>query len=430
MQAEKTVHFIFPSQLQVGLYVHLDLPWTQHPFTFGSFKIDSDEQVVTIRQLGLQKIRYSPTKSDMLPTPLPAAPNGLLESLPLAPPCIVSEVQAAINAKQSLLLHYEHNKKQRAECAKAFSATLQAVRRIDEQLSQRPKETLAGAYHLVSQLLDSLLVDSDLVIHLMNDKSPSEAFYYHPLNVAVLSLILARDMQLPKQDIHTLGMAALFHDIGKAQLSGRIVLKTDPLTSAETKIYQQHCLWGVNAGKAAGLPAAVLHIISQHHEMCDGSGYPKHLKMAEIDPLARILSMVNCYDNYCNRLNPADSLTPHEALSLMFSQQKAWFDPIPLNLMIHSMGVYPPGSLVMLSNDCFALVMAVNSAKPLKPVVLVYNSDGSNTSNDDAVLIDLEYETQLNIRKSIKSHQLSKGAATYLCPGKRISYFFNASNQS
>jgi putative nucleotidyltransferase with HDIG domain len=426
MQAESTGHFICPTQLQVGLYIHLDLPWTQHPFTFGSFKIASDEQIVTIRQLGLQKIRYSPTKSNALPTPLPAETNDQLNHEAQAP-FINPEVQAAIDAKQDLLLHYEHNKKQRSECAKAFSATVQAVRRIDKQLNQRPKETLAGADHLVSQLLDSLLVDSDIVIHLMNDKAPSEAFYYHPLNVLILSLILARDMQFSKQDIHKLGMAALFHDIGKDQLPGRILLKTDPLTAAEAKIYQQHCQWGVDAGKVAGLPPAVLHIISQHHEMCNGSGYPKHLKMAEIDPLARILSLVNCYDNYCNRLNPADSLTPHEALSLMFSQQKAWFDPVPLNLMIHSMGVYPPGSLVILSNDCFALVMAVNSAKPLKPVVLVYNSDGNN---NDTVLIDLEYETQLNICKSIKTNQLPKEASNYLRPGKRISYFFNASNQS
>ena len=70
----------------------------------------------------------------------------------------------------------------------------------------------------------------------------------------------------------------------------------------------------------------MLRIIAQHHELADGSGYPKGLKGEQIDPAARIVSLVNYYDNLCNPADLAKAMTPHEALSLMFAQRRAKFD--------------------------------------------------------------------------------------------------------
>ena len=76
--SEKTTTdvYIALSQLSVGLHVHLDLPWTEHPFTFSSFKIKSLEQIVTLQALGLKRIRYSKAKSDSEPL---AVPKGIPE---------------------------------------------------------------------------------------------------------------------------------------------------------------------------------------------------------------------------------------------------------------------------------------------------------------------------------------------------------------
>ncbi|WP_374701378.1 HD-GYP domain-containing protein [Chitinimonas sp. BJB300] len=80
----------------------------------------------------------------------------------------------------------------------------------------------------------------------------------------------------------------------------------------------------------------------QHHEHIDGSGYPHSLRGEEILPLSKIVCIANTYDNLCNRPNPKDSLTPYEALAMMFSQLRARFEPPPLGLFIRCMGVYPP----------------------------------------------------------------------------------------
>lgn len=298
------------------------------------------------------------------------------------------------------------------------------MRNINTQIHIQGKETVAAADTLVGEMLDSLLSDNDIAIHLMNGKAAGDDPYFHSLNVSVLALILGREMQLSREQIHTLGLASLFHDIGKSEVPDRILLKTDGLNRAEQAIIEQHCLWGVEAGHRAGLDVAVLKVIAQHHELCDGSGYPHKLLLDKIDPLARILSLVNTYDNYCNKINPALSLTPHEGLALMFAHQKAKFDPIPLNHFIKCLGVYPPGTLVMLSNECYGLVVSVNASRPLKPQVLVYDSE---SPRNEALVLDLEFETGLNISKSIKVSQLPRDAAYYLNPKKRMSYFFSPS---
>jgi HD-GYP domain-containing protein (c-di-GMP phosphodiesterase class II) len=80
-------------------------------------------------------------------------------------------------------------------------------------------------------------------------------------------------------------------------------------------------------------------------------------------------------------------VTPHEALSLLFAQGKNKFDPAILGTFIKMMGVYPPGSVVQLTDDRFAMVVGVNSSRPLQPRVLVHDP---RVPSDEALILDLE----------------------------------------
>lgn len=135
-------------------------------------------------------------------------------------------------------------------------------------------------------------------------------------------MMLAKELALPAEDIKAIGIGCLFHDIGKVEIPARIINATLPLNRAEKNLLQLHCQYGLNVVSKLGLPRASLDIIGQHHESMDGSGYPDHLRGDQISLLARIVGVVNTYDNHCNRANPADSLTPFEALSMMFKQQR------------------------------------------------------------------------------------------------------------
>ncbi|MGL4996142.1 MAG: HD-GYP domain-containing protein, partial [Deefgea sp.] len=267
MSNVETDHFIHPDQLQIGLFIQLDLHWMAHPFTFGSFKIKSADQIETLKKLGLKQIRYSPTKSDVQPLEIPPAEvidtqeDSLAEQVEITPDPIL---QAMLDAKRERLKQHEHRQTQLDACEKAFGQAAKMVRNINAQIHTQPKETVAAADHLVGQMLDSLLSDCDIAIHLMNGKASGDDAYFHSLNVSVLALILGREMKLSREQIHVLGLASLFHDIGKSEVPDRILLKTEGLNRAEQSIVEQHCQWGVEAGHRAGLDVSVLKVIAQH----------------------------------------------------------------------------------------------------------------------------------------------------------------------
>lgn len=153
----------------------------------------------------------------------------------------------------------------------------------------------------------------------------------------------------------------------------------------------------------------------------DASGFPRQLAGAAISLPGKILALVNRYDNMCNPARPATAVTPHEALSLIFSQMKQRYDGVVLAAFIRMMGVYPPGSVVQLSDAHYALVVSVNSARPLKPRVLVHDPAVPST---EALILDLERADAPGIRRSLKPASLPRAVFDYLSPRARICYFF------
>jgi hypothetical protein len=137
--------------------------------------------------------------------------------------------------------------------------------------------------------------------------------------------------------------------------------------------------------------------------------------------LSRVLSLVNQYDNLCNPSRPSTAITPHEALALIFAQLKSRFDSVTLSAFIRMMGVYPPGSVVQLADERFALVVSVNSTRPLKPQVIVHEP---RVPKHEALILDLEHSPALGIRRSLKPASLPRDAMDYLSPRQRICYFF------
>lgn len=403
-------------QLRVGLYVYLDLRWFDHPFPIGHFKIKSEDQIRTIQGLGLVRVRYSPDLSD---PPMDKPPNNKsAENATLSP--VFAE---ALAAKRAMIERVRVQREAATRIENAFVVTANSVREVEKNILTRPAEALKSAHQLVNQISDAILSAPELAIHLMGDITGGEELYFHSLNVTMLSLMLARDLGVPKEAVSALGLGALFHDLGKSEIPGRILLKTEPLTAAEQHLYEMHCEYGLQLGKKLGFPPAVLNIIYQHHEMFDGSGYPQRLKGESINLLARIVSLANFYDGLCNPVNMASALMPHEALSLMFARLRSRFDSRLLQLMIRRLGVYPPGTIVHLSNGAIGMVATVNTQLPMKPIVVVYDE---SVPRDEAILIDLSRDTDLNIAKAIKPALVPRQIYQYLSPRKRVSYYFDA----
>ena len=409
--------YIAPEQLQIGIFVLLEINWLDHDFPRNSFKIKTAEQLAQLQRLGLQRIQVDPVRSDTRPS------LASTVSVVPAPAAALQEDTPAILAKRERVARIFEQRAAVAQCETQFIKAAAALKDINTNLFSRPLAAHQGAEQLVQQMLDSILTNKDIAIHLMNDKVAGEEMYFHSLNVTVLAMMLARELDVPPADIKQLGVGCLFHDIGKLDIPDRVRLKTEPHTRAERNLMQQHTQYGLTTAGKLGLSRAATDIIGQHHEHADGSGYPLQLKGEKISTLARIVAIVNTYDNLCNQPNLLDSVTPYEALSQMFAQQRHQFDVAPLNMFIRCMGIYPPGTIVRLSDDTLGMVVSVNSAKPLRPGILIYDKA---VPKAEAIIIDLMTETDITVAASLKPAQLSREAHEYLSPRKRTTYYFDS----
>lgn len=413
-------------QLRVGLYVELDLKWFEHPFAFNSFRIKTEEQIKTIRSLKLKVISYDPSRSDaepLLNTPVPE-----VEPVEEAAAVIAgqAELAHALAAKRDLIERIHQQREAASRVEHAFVDTAKTIHLIEKNLLTKPEETVRQATQLVEQIAESMLSAPELAIHIMGDKQGGEELYFHSLNVTMLSLMMARDIKLPQEVVGVLGLGALFHDIGRQEIPSKILLKTEPLTQSERSYYEMHCELGVKTGRRLQFNPATLGIIREHHEAFDGSGYPARIKGDAIGLLSRIVAIANCYDELCNPLNTADALTPHDALSQMFARWRNKFDPKLLQVFIRCLGVYPPGTIVQLSNGVIGMVATINTAQPMKPMIVVYDA---NTPKEEAILVDMAHETDANIVKAIRPGQVPREIFNYLSPRQRVSYYFDAGSK-
>ena len=409
-------------QVRLGMFIKLDLSWFEHSFSMNSFKITNQQQINELLALKLKHIRYIPSKSDLTQINAPAKPAASTNE-------IKGQVfDSIIEAKKARFEKLTKQREELARCEEKFVHAASVVRSIGKTIFSQPEATIKEAGKLVDSIAEIFLDSNDTVMHLIQQTSANEELYFHGLNVSVLAMMLASEMKCTEAQIKSVGMAALFHDLGKVNIPDKILNKTEPLTKPEQNFFELHPDYGVEVGKKAGLPPIVLEVIANHHEYLDGSGYPKKLKADAIRMPTRIVTIANVYDNLCNHIDPAQSLTPHEALSSMYAHRRAQFDPTVMATMIKSLGVYPPGTIVRLSNEAIGLVMNVNVGKPLRPRVLVYDGE---IPKEDAIILDLADESSdISITGSIRPGLLPKAIFDYLNPRKRVNYYFDSKSKS
>jgi HD-GYP domain-containing protein (c-di-GMP phosphodiesterase class II) len=413
------------SQLRVGMFIQLDLGWMHHPFPVSSFRVASIDQIATLKELGLKEVRYVPKKS----APESTDSSSVLESV-LSEPALaetdgqnlgrsVSEVSVptwsedhapTVQAPGASL----------AECNQRFGEATRYYKSLESEALEHPEQARATTGLLVSSCVKELLTNGDSVIRLLSE-GVGERSALHPVNVMVVSLLLGQSLGLSADELHDLGVAALVHDLGKLPTAKKPEARTSQIFGQDNKHDEAHVGKSVSLAVAMGFSSAVLKAIAQHHEMADGSGFPLRLTGGDIGRNGQVLALVNQFDRMCNPSAGAEALTPHEALSVLFAQQRNRFDSDVLRAFIRMMGVYPPGSIVQLANDQYGIVTSVNFAQPLRPKVMVHDP---SIDKDQAPILNLELMAGLGIRRSLKPAQLPRDALDYLMPRQRICYFF------
>lgn len=425
-------------QLRVGLHVQLDLGWMAHPFPLNSFRLVSTDQIETLRGLGLSRVRVVPSRS--LPGALQALVDaGVIDADETPEPALHPRAPVGMPSGDAALDAFEQERQRRraqaaaeqeclANAERAYAEAGRGLRRCFELVRSQPQAAREQCEAQVNDYLDLVLGAQEMAIRLLGEGAGDRASM-HAINVTVISLLLGKAMGLPEEAMHELGVGAMLHDVGKLDLPER-VRWLDPTTALvpvhERHYYQEHVALGVVIGKQMTLSPGAMLVLAQHHELADGSGFPLKLAGERISLPARIVALVNRYDNLCNPASPAHAYTPHEALSLMYAQMKPQFDALVFAAFVRMMGVYPPGSVVQLSDERYALVTTVNSSRPLKPRLLVHEP---RAGRDVAVSVDLESTPGLSIRRSLKPQHLPRAALDVLSPRPRMCYFFERARE-
>ncbi|WP_050938215.1 HD-GYP domain-containing protein [Vibrio harveyi] len=405
-------------RIQPGLHIRLPLKWNDHPFLLNSFKIKDQEQVEMIRHLGVKFVYFNPEQSDVSPLPANQPQVEVTQDNTLD-----LEAQKLWKEKQKRIEKLSAYRRRVIQCEKEFERSLARMRSVMTKIRNRPVDAVGEAQQLIDDIVDKLMCDDNVTLHLMNGKNEFEDIYFHSLNVAVIAMMIGRAKGYSAEQLKALSFAALFHDMGKIKIPTAILRKQVPLTEPESNYLKLHTKYGLDmANQIEDFPDSAKTVIAQHHELCDGSGYPEGLKGDEIDELAQVIIVANAFDNLCHTSIAAEQKIPYTALSHLYKNCKHLYKEENLNILIKFMGVFPPGTVVQLSNNMVGLVISVNASHLLFPNVLVYDPAVPRTQ---APIIDLTSK-DIKIVNAIHPSKLPEKIKEYLNPRSRISYFFDS----
>jgi putative nucleotidyltransferase with HDIG domain len=167
----------------------------------------------------------------------------------------------------------------------------------------------------VDDVITSVVRNREALTGLCKLRVYDEYTYTHSINVTVLAAAIGQFLGLPEAELRPLGLAALFHDVGKANIPIEVLNKPGRLDAREFTVMKRHPLESYEILKDKGaLAAQVLPAIVEHHEKYDGSGYPRGLSGEDISMFARIVSLADVYD----------ALTSDRATGRAFRRPMPW----------------------------------------------------------------------------------------------------------
>lgn len=407
-------------RLQPGIFISLSsLGWMGHPFLLNRFCLSSGAQIQALREMGISEVEWDPARSTAQPLPEQPAGGVAVREEDFGTSAL-AEMQ---DEKRQRLERVRQQREGLARRERLFEQQAVAAGDIFRSVLARPQDAQRQAAALVGGLVENLLGNDSMVIHLVSQKSREGGLAFHALNVMALSLMLGKTLALSEEEMRYLGLGALLHDIGKQDIPPRI-LRSTKRTGPEEEFYRAHVGYGIKTVSGMkDLPVPVRNVIACHHEYFDGSGFPNRIAGERIPRLARIAAIANRYDNLCNPFDLREAKAPAEALRQIFKLERARYDAHMVQLFIKTLGVYPPGTFVTLSNGSVGMVVETNPADLLHPLVMLYEPE---IPRSEAMLIDLR-DADLKVETAVSPAILPLETVEYLSPRGRLDYFVEGS---
>lgn len=229
---------------------------------------------------------------------------------------------------------------------------------------------------MTESILDDLGSREDVLIMLGDIHTTDHYLYTHSFNVCLYTLTLGMAAGHSREDLFTLGMGSILHDIGKTRISPKVLLKPGRLTDEEFAEMKRHTELGYALLKDEPfVPLLAAHCAFQHHERLDGSGYPRGIRDGEIHDFAKWIAITDSYDAMTTNRVYRRGMLPHEAVDILYSGSCTQYDQRKLEVFRDKVALYPVGLTVRLSTGQTGVVTSVPPKTPNRPIVRVIEDE-------------------------------------------------------
>lgn len=357
-------------ELRVGMYVcELDRPWLETPFLFQGFELKSESDIDTVMEYcDYVYVDVHKTRVDASPggTRLTGAANRRSDPRQSA---FTREIQAAGSSH-----------KQASSLIKSFADDIKFGTSVD----------LQQAKGLVSDCVSSILRNPDAMMFMTQMRNKDEELSQHAFNSCIYSIILGREAGLAPNELENLGTCGLLHDMGMVSVPGDILNKKARLTEEEAMAVRMHARYGRDVLMSGrNVFSGTVDVAFGHHENIDGSGYPRGLTGSQLNLNCKIVGIVDRYNAITSERPYRPARNHLDAVNVLNRLAKEGRIDLELTrAFINYLGVYPPGTIVELSNGELGIVIESNPEQRLRPQLLIVRDPEGNpaTSFVDMVL--------------------------------------------
>jgi HD-GYP domain-containing protein (c-di-GMP phosphodiesterase class II) len=297
-----------------------------------------------------------------------------------------------------------------------YFKTVTAVSEVMQSVKLKQAVSFKKAKRVVQSMVDLILQEDSTLLGLTNLRCHDEYTYNHSVNVCILALAMGQRLGYNRRHLSELGMAALFHDLGKSEIPLEVLNKPAEFTEEEWNIMRRHPIFSVKElVRLKGINDLAIKVAIgafEHHLNYDLSGYPRLASKRPVSLLGRIISIVDCYDALTSsRVYNRIPFPPDRALRFMLNKAGKAFDPVLIKIFVNAIGVYPIGTMVLLNTKEIGVVYASNPnpERGDRPKVkLVVDRTGHEIDGEIIDLSELDPETNNCLRTITKTIDAGK----------------------
>jgi HD-GYP domain-containing protein (c-di-GMP phosphodiesterase class II) len=285
----------------------------------------------------------------------------------------------------------ERAKRTYAQCVTVTKDLMTGVR-----LGQSPN--IKKIKRVVQTIVDQILNDESSLIGLTTILDYDEYTFTHSVNVCIFSVALGKRLGFSKLQLYDLGLAALFHDIGKSRVPQDVLNRPGDLSEDDWRTIANHPWLGLlslfQVRGSSELAYRAMIVSHEHHMKLDFSGYPRPVRARQMSMFSKIVAVCDAFDAATSRrVYQTTPWTPADVVREMRDNPRRGMDPVIVKAFINLTGIYPVGTLVILDTFELGIVHAINPIAEMlsRPIVRVIGDPQGNVLHpgDLANLADL-----------------------------------------